>query len=140
MKTLLILFLPLLLSAFDNITAGKIFDKIFQAMIDKPQVKIYSSNDIYKKVVITASSLTLTESCKDADIILVDSMKEIPKECEEKMFFTTSNRVFKNFDNAVGAFYWDRGHIRIKFLQSRLDNYNLKLPDTFNKYIEEERM
>ena len=140
MKTLLILFLPLLLSAFDNITAGKIFDKIFQAMADKPQVKIYSSNDIYKKVVITAPSLTLAESCKEADIILVNSMKEIPKECEGKVFFTTSNRVFENFDNAVGAFYWDRGHIRIKFLQSRLDNHNLKLPDTFNKYIEEEGM
>ena len=140
MKTLLILLLASVLSAFDTITAAKIFDKIFQAMTDKQQVKVYSSNEMYKEVVISAPSLNLVSSCKEADIILIDSMKEIPKECKEKLFFTTSNFVFKKFDNAVGAFYCDRGHISIKFSESRLDNHNVKLPNSFKKYISKEEL
>ncbi|MEN8304358.1 MAG: hypothetical protein ABFQ64_09825, partial [Campylobacterota bacterium] len=87
-----------------------------------------------------APSLRLIESCKEADIVLVDSMKEIPKECEEKLFFTTSRRVFEEFDNAVGAFYWDRGHITIKFMEPRLNRHNVKLPQTFYKYVVKERL
>ena len=138
MKTLFILFLPLLLSAFDTIVAGKIFHKIFLAMIDKSQVKVYTSNDVYKKVVITAPSLNLLNDCKEADIILLTTMKEISKKCEEKIHFTTSNRVYNKFNNAVGAFYWDKGHIKIKFLQSRLDKHNVQLPNNFKKYIQKE--
>ena len=140
MKTLLILSLALVLSAFDNITAAKIFDKLFQTMMNKQDVKVYTSNETYQKVILGAPSLKMTDSCYEADIILVDALNEISKECEEKLFFTTSYFVFKKFDNAVGAFYWDRGHISIKFYKSRLDKYNVKLPHTFTKYLVKEEL
>lgn len=140
MKTLLILFLALVLSAFDSVTAVKIFDKLFMAMINKQNITVYTSSETYQDVINNSFYLHLNDDCMYADIILVDSMKEIPKECEEKLFFTTSYLVFKEFDNAVGAFYWDRGHISIKFSKSRLDKHNIKLPDTFKKYILEKEL
>ncbi len=139
MKILLIISLAIVLSAFDTITAAKIFDKIFHGMISKEYIAVYSSNKIYREVILSATSLHLSDSCKDADIVLIDNLSEIPKECKDKILFSTSYLAFKKFDNAVGAFYWDRGHISIKFLKSRLDKHKIKLPNTFKKYMMKEK-
>ena len=137
MKTILLLSLALALSAFDSITAAKIFDKIFHAMISKENIVVYTVNDAYKEVVISAPRLHLGDRCNDADIILVDDFDEIPKGCSDKVFFSTSYPVFKDTDNAVGAFYWERGHITIKFSKRRLLDRNITLPENFSKYIVE---
>lgn len=137
MKAILLLSLALMLSAFDTQTAARIFDKIFHAMISQENITVYTVSDTYSEVVIHAPTLHLSGSCKDADIILVDDIREVPAKCNEKLLFTTSYAVFKKMDNAVGAFYWDRGHITIKFSKSRLFKHNITLPENFNKYIME---
>jgi len=137
MKILFVLLLSINIFAFDGASASKIFDKIFHAMIDKEVILVYTSNEVYKEVIINAENLSLSKVFKEADIILVDSLKEIPKGSEDGLFFTTSYPVLRENDNVVGAFYWDKGHIKIEFLEKRLLKKEISLPDSFSKYIKE---
>jgi len=138
MKILLILSLALELLAFDSATASKIFDKIFHAIVLKKSISVYTVNETYKEVIVNAPDLFLTNSYKEADIILVDDFSEIPKGTKEKLLFSTSYPVFKKIDNVVGAFYWDRGHIKIEFSKKRLFNHKISLPDSFDKYVKDD--
>jgi len=137
-KTLVFLLLNTALLAFDSMTASKIFDKIFSALIPKENICVYTLSPMYTEVIENASSLSLCTKLKKADIILVDSFDEVPKGSEKMVLFATSYRVYKKEKSAVGAFYWDRGHVKIKFSQQRLNDKNITLPKAFNKYIMDE--
>ncbi len=133
--TWLILLLSISLQAFDSGTAAKIFEKIFVAMLHKESIQVYTGNEAYSKVIYLAPSLSVTGDFKAADIILVDDFDEIPQGSEGMLMFSTSYPVYKEVDDAVGAFYWDRGRIKIEFSKERLKAKKITLPDTFNKYV-----
>ncbi|QOY50880.1 hypothetical protein [Candidatus Sulfurimonas baltica] len=137
MKLILFVLLALELSAFDTATASKIFDKIFHAMVPKENVIVYTSNYEYKVVIANAPNLSLSSEIESADIILVDSFEEVPKNSENLLLFTTSHVVYTSNKNAVGAFYWYRGHIKIEFSKARLQNKKISLPKSFDKYIKD---
>ncbi|QOY55740.1 hypothetical protein HUE87_05815 [Candidatus Sulfurimonas marisnigri] len=137
MKFILFVLLALELFAFDTATASKIFDKIFLAMVDKDNISVYTVNNKYKEVVLASSNLYISSEVESADIILVDSLEEIPKNSEGLLLFTTSHVVYKVNKDSVGAFYWDRGHIKIEFSRVRLHNKQISLPQNFDKYIKD---
>ena len=132
------LWLSILLSAqllaFDTETAAKIFDKIFTAMYIQKPIAVYTVSEKYQDVVVTATSLQLSKNPKLADIVLVDSKYEIPKEGNH-IIFTTDPSVFKRNENAVGAFYWEHGRPKIIFLQSRLKTKGITITNAFQRYI-----
>ena len=133
---LLILFvIPLL--AFDSKTASMIFDKIFHAMIHKESIHVYTQNNIYKKVIDNALNLHLENDFNYADIILVDNISELPQTDKKLLIFTTSYPVFQKHKDAVGAFYWEYGHVKIEFSKTRLHKHNIQLPKSFYKYIKD---
>jgi len=137
-KLFLFLILVLELSAFDSKTASKIFDKIFHAMINKEKISVYTTSDVYQEVITNSPHLQLSSSLKTADIILVNNLNEVPKNSNQYLLFTTSYLVYKENENTVGAFYWDRGHISIEFSRKRLLAKKIKLPNSFNKYIKDD--
>jgi len=135
---LLLILLALELFSFDSETASKIFDKIFVSMLKKENIKVYTSNDIYKDVIKNSSNLKLCIDYTKADIILVNGFNEIPKDSNERLLFATSYPVFRDKKNVVGAFYWNRGHIKIEFSLKRLNKYDLTLPASFSRYIKDD--
>jgi len=138
MKIALILSFSLALFAFDSLTASKIFDKILHGLMQKEKISVYTSNEKYAGVIRDAQRLVLIKDAKKADIILVNDFDEIPEGSERQLLFSTSYPVFKQMDNAVGAFYWDRGHIKIEFSKRRLKKYNISLKPSLSKYIKED--
>jgi len=138
MKIILILALTLELFAFDRVTASKIFDKIFQALVPQEKVLVYAPDEMYADVIANSVHLSLSDDSKKADVILVNTLKDIPKGSENKLLFATSYLVYKQNKNAVGAFYWDRGHIKIEFSKKRLRDKNVSLPESFEKYIQDD--
>ena len=140
MRVILLLLLAAELFSFDSATASKIFDKIFHALIAKEKISVYSVNTTYRDVLANAPGLYLSTDCMEADIVLVDDFNEIPPGelgCE-KPLFATSYPVYKRTKSAVGAFYWDRGRIKIEFSKSRLRDHNMTLPENFKKYISDD--
>jgi len=138
-KLFLVLLLAVNLFSFDSQTASKIFDKIFHAMLKKNEITVYTSNDMYKEVIKDAPRLKLSSNYKTADIILVNNFKEIPEGSSKMLLFATSYPVFRDTKNVVGAFYWDRGHIKIEFSLKRLLEKDIMLPSSFGKYIKDDR-
>ena len=137
-KYLLFFILGLQLFAFDSATASKIFDKIFHAMLNQKEITVYTMDEDYQKVIIDASELYLCTLASKSDIILVNKLSEVPKGSENRLLFATSYLVYKENKNAVGAFYWDRGHIKIEFSRQRLLDKNIHLPQSFDKYIKDD--
>jgi len=137
-KLLLFFYLVFELAAFDSATASKIFDKIFHAMINKEKISVYTKTKTYQNVILDSAHLNLSSSPKTADIILVNHLNEVPKNSKHYLLFSTSYLVYKENENTVGAFYWDRGHIKIEFSRKRLLHKNIKLPSSFDKYIKDD--
>ena len=139
MKILLILSITIILSAFDNVTAAKIFNKIFLDMLQKQEINVYTNDKVYLDVIEKAENLSVSNSCETADIVLITQADTVSNTCKEKPAFATSKKAFKTFDDAVGSFYWDRGHIKIKFSKNRLEKFNIRLSSSYDKYyIKEE--
>lgn len=138
MKLFLILSLSLELFAFDQVTASKIFDKIFGAMIQKEKILVYAPDEMYAEVISHSMYLTISKDFEGADIILIHKLKDIPHGSEDKLMFTTSYLVYKKTKSAVGAFYWDRGHFKIEFSKKRLKDKKISLPASFQKYIKDD--
>ena len=107
-------------------------------MINKEKISVYTTSDVYQEVITNSPHLQLSSSLKTADIILVNNLNEVPKNSNQYLLFTTSYLVYKENENTVGAFYWDRGHISIEFSRKRLLDKKIKLPNSFNKYIKDD--
>ena len=133
-QLLLTLLLSVQLLAFDTATAAKIFEKILTAMQMQTPIATYTSNSEYQQVIEMAPSLSLVKNPNAADIILVDSFAEIPKD-NTKIIFTTNASVFKKNENAVGAFYWEHGRPKIIFLKHRLNAKDITISKSFQRYV-----
>ena len=130
-KIVIILIYSVNIFAFDIKTASLIFEKIFLALSHQDTAYVYSSNREYQKVIDESSLLYLDQN---ANFVFVTKKSEIPTD-KKKILFTTDPEILKVYKNVVGAFYWERGHPKIIFIRSRLQDANLKLDSKFNKYM-----
>jgi hypothetical protein len=123
------------LAADDLKIEATIYNKIIIAITkkEKPKVYIYKQCKSLKKY---PGKIELVAHCKDADIVIVTTLKNIPKMCFTKnKIFGTKYSHLKN-PHVIGAFFWQKGRPNILFYKYRLDQNNIKLDKSFNKYIE----
>jgi hypothetical protein len=59
-----------------------------------------------------------------------------PQQCSNKPIFTNNYRLFKNFPQIIGAFFWQKGRPNIIFDAERLKEQNIVLDPSYDKYIE----
>ena len=124
--------------AFDTLTASKIFDKLFVAIVPHKMVYVYTQDATQQEVIKQALNLSLTTNIDSADIILVTQFKDVPNDTENRVLFSTSYTIFLQNPSVIGAFYWNKGRIKIQFLRSRLEEKNILLPTKFEKFILDE--
>ena len=133
-KSLLILFLITSSYASDNQKASGIFNLIVKEITKKENPHVYLHKGI-ESIQKYPGNLKIVTECKDADIVILSTIKEIPKECSKKILFGSRYAHLKN-PNVIGSFFWQKGRPNILFYQQRLKNYNIKLDSSFDKYIE----
>ena len=112
-----------------------IFNKLITAVTTKehPKVYIFTQNDALEKY---PGSLVLVENCKDADVVILSTLKNLPEACKGKILFGTRYMHLRN-PQVIGAFFWQKGRPNILFYQYRLDQHHIKLNENFQKYIEQ---
>jgi hypothetical protein len=131
----IILFLKLpFLYSFDIETASKIFDKLFFALLQKKEIFVFTNNEDYKKVITNSEYLKIANTIDECDIILA-TQKDDLKSFSKKIIFTTEKEFLDYHENVVGAFYWNKGKPEIIFLKEKLEKNNLKLIESFERYI-----
>ena len=133
-KLLLILFLITTTWASDDKKASNIFNLIAKNITEKsfPNVYLHKGNSSLEKY---PGNLNITTECAKADLVILSTTKDIPKECLEKILFGTRYSHLKNKD-VVGSFFWQKGRPNILFYKQRLEEHKIKLDSSFDRYIE----
>lgn len=112
--------------------ATKIMDKISYALIKKDVVKVLAIGAEEKKIVDNSILMKSVKECQNADMVL--SKKSVT--CRDKVLFFTNYKTFKNNEQAIGAFFWQKGRPNIIFRKEVLGQFNIVLSEKFDKYIE----
>ena len=112
-----------------------IFNKIIIAVTakERPLVYIYKKNEALEKY---PGALEIVSKCRDADVVVLSTLKDLPEACKEKIFFGTRYKHLRD-RRVIGSFFWQKGRPNILFYKDRLDKKDIKLDKTFDKYIEE---
>ncbi len=133
-KLLLTLFLITSIYASDDKKASTIFNLIAKNITEKssPNVYLHKGNSSLEKY---PGNLNITTECAKADLVILSTTKDIPKECLEKILFGTRYSHLKNKD-VVGSFFWQKGRPNILFYKQRLKEHKVKLDSSFDRYIE----
>lgn len=133
-KFLLTLFLITSIYASDDKKAAGIFNLIVKEITKKENPHVYLHKGL-ESIKSYPGYLKIVTECKDADIIILSTTKEIPKECSKKILFGSRYSHLKN-PNVIGSFFWQKGRPNILFYKKRLQKYNLELDSSFDRYIE----
>ena len=135
MKILLILLIITTLYASDDKKASGIFNLIVKEITKKDYASVYLHRDI-ESIKKYPGNLKIVTECKDANIIILSTTRDIPKECNKKLLFGSRYSHLKN-PNVIGSFFWQKGRPNILFYNKRLKEHNIKLDSSFNRYIED---
>ena len=133
-KLLLAFLLITIAHASDNQKASGIFNLLVKEITKKasPNVYLFTGNSSIEQY---PGSLNIVTGCDKADLIILSTTQNIPKECLTKILFGTRYSHLKN-PNVVGAFFWQKGRPNILFYKERLERNSIKLHSSFDKYIE----
>jgi hypothetical protein len=122
------------LFSFDIETASKIYDKLFYAVFEKTNIKVFVNDDEYKQMILSSKNLVLSESINMSDIVIVTSENDLIN-IQDKVAFAIEKSLLEKNTNIIGAFYWNKGRPEIIFIKDRLAHYNLKITESFEKYV-----
>lgn len=133
-KVIFILLVVITVWADDTQKASTIFNMIAKSITQTTNPNIYLHTRV-KSLNLYPGELNIITDCSNADLVILSSTKEIPKECKDKILFGTRYSHLKN-TQVIGAFFWQKGRPNILFYKKRLDEKNIKLNSSFDKYIE----
>lgn len=120
---------------------AKIMSNIVHDMNLSPKPSIFIPNISQVERNIYAELFTISDNCNDANFIFIKSDKiEEFQECEKlknKIFFTNNYDLLLKNNHFIGAFFWSKSRPNIVFVKNRLVSNNIKLPENYDKFIEE---
>jgi len=122
LKTLILILIGFQLFAYNS--EIELFNRLFTIFMQKHNIKVYTQK--YKTL---GKDLKIVHSCKEADIVLGESMCNKPR-------FLLDYYSFKNDKEAIGAFYWRKGRPQLRLRKEKLKKYNLYVSKNFEDYLE----
>ena len=136
MKIIFSLLLPFILFASNMQYEQKIYatllDNIFAG---KLIVKVWTDDLQKERMFLKLSNVQIVKNAENADILIVEREKNLP---EGKLIFATNYLILKDYEKeAIGGFYWKKGRPNIIFLRANLSQHQLKLPRSFDSFIED---
>jgi hypothetical protein len=133
-KLLLLVIAGIHLAASDIELATKIYKTIAVAVTSSASPVFYIHGDI--RELHDNRQIRRTDRCTEADIVVISTFSGLPAECLDKPLFASSYRLFRQHDEIVGAFFWQKGRPNIIFSAERLQQRNIRLGTEFAPYIE----
>ena len=103
----------------------------------KERVKVFVSDRKFLKLKKDTEKIKFVNTCQDADIIVCKDIKNLPKECRNKIILCTRYRSYKRSDSAFGAIFWQKGRPNLIFSAKSIKERGIRLPNSFRKYIDE---
>lgn len=128
------------------LSPGYSTEKTYSSKIIQNMVKVMDStntalwindHNTLSKAMIDQHKFKKVDSCKKANVLIITSNKKVPSSCSSKPMLALKYNLLKNNPNVVSAFFWQKGRPNIVFLKDRLKKFNITLPSSYTKYIEE---
>ena len=149
MKHILILFIFAYgnLYALDVNSTLKIYHKLFFSFSNKIIISVYVNDKEYQQVFLKSKRLKVVKKLKNADIVLITDEVTLERTLSQyknldidtkPILFVTDYHFLNRSKNIVGAFYWRKGRSQLLFIKSRLNAYNIMLPEDYHKFIVDE--
>lgn len=137
-KIILLLILPLILLAKEYTIKAKLIDKISNLLLPNKNINIYIKDPDYAKISEIITSINIVSNCQSANFIIIKNSEQLPSRCdkEHKIIFVTSYMAYKNTKCATGAIFWQKGRLNLIFKADKLKDLSIKLPKSYEKYIE----
>ncbi len=131
MKKILFFLLLINIYAYANIDYElRLYEKILPIIFKTP-IHIYANKEI--NTLLKKSKIFIIEkNCENA-IVIIGFIKNL--ECQNKPLFATDYETYKISSNAFGAFYWRKGRPQLKFKKEKLEEFNLKIDSSLQKYV-----
>jgi hypothetical protein len=100
-------------------------------------IKVYTTDNMkyifkYSKILLPAYE------CINADLIIAGERLR-DKKCRGKIMVVTKYYLLKEYKDAVAAFYWHKGRPNLIFIEERLKQYRISIPDKYKKFIDSEK-
>jgi len=99
---------------------------------------VYVSDKKIHSFLRHSKKLILTDRCEQADIIISSTLKNDPTCHKDIPAIVLSYRAFKQRNDAIGAFFWQKGRPTIVYYQPRLEHYNLTTDSKVKRYVVKE--
>ncbi len=112
----------------------QLYEKILPFLFQKDVIKVYADDDA-KKILKSSTKFEIASKCDEAVVVLIGKeFSQLPQACKDKPLFATSYKALKNNENSFGAFYWSKGRPQLRFKNSALNKFHLKLPSSLRKF------
>lgn len=149
MRVLILLFIALSFLSSENYTflvqpyskevelEAKIIAEIATASLhEKIRIFIPHMTEMEKKVY--SHYFTLSETCETSNFVFINKNIEQENLCDttKRLFFTNNYRKLLADDRYFGALFWNKSRPNIVFIQKRLDQKAVTLPQSFAQFIE----
>lgn len=116
---------------------AKIIANIAKSSLKVKDIRIFIPDISSEEKSIYSKYLNVVENCNNANFAFLKNKYGLGT-CNnnERIYFSSSYRMLMSDAKYIGAFFWSKSRPNVVFLQDRLDKYNITLPSTYDKYIE----
>ncbi len=139
MRLLLITLLSaLILFASDvNLHQVKILEKILSEVSVNGELKVWSDNKEILSKIKKHGNFKTVQSCEDANIIILENVTKIKKECSGKCTFVLNYNLLSDVPQSFGALFWKKGRPNIVILEPRIKAQSITITKNLEPYLEE---
>ncbi|MEN8728082.1 MAG: hypothetical protein ABF276_09015, partial [Sulfurovum sp.] len=129
-------------------SALKMYHGIFTALSSKTSFNVYTNDKEYRDVFRHSKRIFLSDKPEESDIVLITEERTLNNVLstmnknldifKKPIIFVTNYQFLKISDEIAGAFYWRKGRSQLLFIKKRLEQYDITLPEEYQKFMIDE--
>ncbi len=115
----------------------KLISTIAHVLIKDKVVKIDLEDKSFLNVKNSSTDhIVFVNSCENADLIITNNIKNIKKDCRNKLIFVTNYSAYRKAPYSIGAFFWQKGRPVLILNKKVIRQKHIRLSKQFEKYVD----
>lgn len=132
----------------DRESTLKMYHSIFAALSPKASIAVYTNDKEYRDVFSHSKRIFVSNKFEETDIVLITEESALinilykvsadTNNGKKPIIFVTDYHFLKISDDIVGAFYWRKGRSQLLFINNRLKQHDITLPNEYQNFMVDE--
>ncbi|AKF24544.1 hypothetical protein YH65_03415 [Sulfurovum lithotrophicum] len=142
----ILLFLSLLyghLYAWEKKSTLQVYRELLTSLAGSDTVKIYTADPELHSIFARSHEIKIVNVPEASDIIIVSNenayerLHDVLQRNKQILVFATDYHLLKDHAGIIGALYWKKGRSQLLFIDSRLKEHHIELPQEYRPFIVE---